>query len=293
MRKEYQFGVRGGHVWSLETDVHWESVIALVTDVDSIFDLFLNELKKSVFFSFFVINMYMLYSCWMLDEFFGQLAIFVNALIPQVQHSHSRHQKTTSTLLRINLKGILKFNEVWPLEGATCMYSNSMVEFSAASRKCYFYAENWWFQTKRFTGLLELIQLYKINSLQILFPSFSPFTKTIHWLKFTKYRHNFIHFNMIIKAYYNKIFLIFVFLLAVSLQLSVFFLFSYPFFSFSSLFLFFLLLSFFLFSLPFVLSIFLSFFLPFFPSSFSYAHHFIHLIYLLRSVFLSVVLLLV
>ena len=30
----------------------------------------------------------------------------------------SRHQKTTSNLLRINLKGILQFNETWPLEGA-------------------------------------------------------------------------------------------------------------------------------------------------------------------------------
>ena len=32
----------------------------------------------------------------------------------------------------------------------------------------WFYAifsENWWFQTKRFTGLLELIQLYKQNPL--------------------------------------------------------------------------------------------------------------------------------
>ena len=43
---------------------------------------------------------------------------------------------------------------------------NSMVQFSGASQKCYFYAifsENSWFQTKRFTGLLEHIQLYKRN----------------------------------------------------------------------------------------------------------------------------------
>ena len=43
---------------------------------------------------------------------------------------------------------------------------NFMVEFSGASRKCEFYAifsENWWFQTKRFTGLLELIKIYKQN----------------------------------------------------------------------------------------------------------------------------------
>ena len=46
---------------------------------------------------------------------------------------------------------------------------NSMPEFSAESRKFYFYAifsENWWFQTKIFTGLLELIQLYKQRPLE-------------------------------------------------------------------------------------------------------------------------------
>ena len=41
-----------------------------------------------------------------------------SSIFQKVQHSHSRHLKTTSNLLRINLKGILKFNEIWPLEGA-------------------------------------------------------------------------------------------------------------------------------------------------------------------------------
>ena len=40
------------------------------------------------------------------------------SIFQKVQHSHSRHQKTTSNLLRINLKCILKCNEIWPLEGA-------------------------------------------------------------------------------------------------------------------------------------------------------------------------------
>ena len=41
------------------------------------------------------------------------------SIFQKVQHSHSRHQKTTSNLLRINLKGIVvKFNEIWPIEGA-------------------------------------------------------------------------------------------------------------------------------------------------------------------------------
>ena len=45
----------------------------------------------------------------------------------------------------------------------------SMVEFSGASWKCLFYAifsENLCFQTKRFPGLLELVQLYKQNPLE-------------------------------------------------------------------------------------------------------------------------------
>ena len=36
----------------------------------------------------------------------------------KMQHSPSRHQKTTSNILRINLKGLFKFNEIWSLEGA-------------------------------------------------------------------------------------------------------------------------------------------------------------------------------
>ena len=43
-----------------------------------------------------------------------------------VQYSHSRHQKT-SNLLRINLKGKLRFNTSWPLEGA--MYISLRLNF--------------------------------------------------------------------------------------------------------------------------------------------------------------------
>ena len=35
-----------------------------------------------------------------------------------LQHSHSRHQKTTPNLFRINWKGKLRFSNPWPLEGA-------------------------------------------------------------------------------------------------------------------------------------------------------------------------------
>ena len=40
------------------------------------------------------------------------------SIFQKVQYSHSRHQKTTSNLLRINLNSIFKFSEIWPLEGA-------------------------------------------------------------------------------------------------------------------------------------------------------------------------------
>ena len=40
------------------------------------------------------------------------------SIFQKVQYFHSRHYKTTSHLLRISLNGILKLNEVWPLEGA-------------------------------------------------------------------------------------------------------------------------------------------------------------------------------
>ena len=44
-------------------------------------------------------------------------------IFQKVQHSHFRHQKGTSSLLRINLKGILKFNEIWPWELCTQLYN--------------------------------------------------------------------------------------------------------------------------------------------------------------------------
>ena len=40
------------------------------------------------------------------------------SIFQKVQYFHSRHYKTTSHLLRISLNGILKLNELWPLEGA-------------------------------------------------------------------------------------------------------------------------------------------------------------------------------
>ena len=60
----------------------------------------------------------------------------------------------------------------WNMATRGSYVHNSMVEYSGESRKYLFYAifsENWWFQTNRFTGLLELIQLYKQNPLETFF----------------------------------------------------------------------------------------------------------------------------
>ena len=100
------------------------------------------------------------------------------SIFQKVQHSYSRHQKTTSNLRRVNLKGILKFNEIWPLEGA-------MVGFSGASRKFNFFAifsENLWFQTIRFTRLLEVIQLYEQKRLEkfLIFTIYQNYTLALN-----------------------------------------------------------------------------------------------------------------
>ena len=62
------------------------------------------------------------------------------SIFQKVQHSHSRHQKTTSNLLSINLKCILMFNEihVWPLEGA--MYITLWSNFRGHPENVSFYA---------------------------------------------------------------------------------------------------------------------------------------------------------
>ena len=52
-----------------------------------------------------------------------------------MQHSHSRHQKTTSNPLGMNLKGKLKFINEWPLEGA--MYINLWKKIQGHSKFCF------------------------------------------------------------------------------------------------------------------------------------------------------------
>ena len=81
-----------------------------------------------------------------------------------MQHSHSRHQETTWNLFKINLKGILKFSDEQPLEGAMCM---NLRWNSRGHPKNI--SECSWFQIKQFTRLLEFIKLYKQNSLENVF----------------------------------------------------------------------------------------------------------------------------
>ena len=95
-----------------------------------------------------------------------------------MQHSHSRHQKT-SNLLRINLKGKIMFTNARSLEEA--MYINLLYNFLGHPKNlvlCNFF-KPLMVQTKRFTWLLEFIKLYKQNQLQIFF--FFIIYQTIHW----------------------------------------------------------------------------------------------------------------
>ena len=100
------------------------------------------------------------------------------SIFQKVQHSRSSHQKPTSKLLRINLNCKLRFNHPWPLDGAMYIY-NSMLKLFGGIPKMFVYAvfsKYWWFQTKWFTGLLELLQLYYLtNPIEIIF------IFTIYW----------------------------------------------------------------------------------------------------------------
>ena len=94
-----------------------------------------------------------------------------------MQHSHSRHQKTTLNLLRISLKGKLRFNNAWPIEGAVYI---TMVKFQGHSENVCFMqlSQNMW---KQFTRLLELLKLYKQNPLEdfSFYPNYIGFKMSI------------------------------------------------------------------------------------------------------------------
>ena len=73
---------------------------------------------------------------------------------------------------------------------------NSMVEiFGGHPENVSFYAifsENWWFQTKRFTGLLELVQLFKQNPLEkfFIFTIYQNYTLALTLILFSSHLHN-------------------------------------------------------------------------------------------------------
>ena len=95
-----------------------------------------------------------------------------SSIFQKVQHSHSRHQKTTSNLLGIHLKDKLRCSNGTPTRWR---YEHKpIVKFSGASPKYCFllqFSQNidQWFQTKQFTRLLEFIMLYKQNLLDTIF----------------------------------------------------------------------------------------------------------------------------
>ena len=100
------------------------------------------------------------------------------SIFQKVPHSHSRQQKTTSNLLRINLRGILKFNEIWPQEGA--LYITLWQKFGGHPKNFSFmqFCQKIDGFRQRFTGLLELLQLYKQNPLEkfLIFTIYQNYT---------------------------------------------------------------------------------------------------------------------
>ena len=82
-----------------------------------------------------------------------------------MQLSHSRHQKTTSNLRRIHLKGKSRFGNGSPLEGA--MYINlwSNIWGHPEYDVVAILSKYGWFQTKRFTRILQFTKLHKQNPL--------------------------------------------------------------------------------------------------------------------------------
>ena len=64
-----------------------------------------------------------------------------SSVVKRLQHSHSRHQKTTSNLIRIKLNGTLRFSTRFtlqrPLEGAMYIVHKPVVKFSGASQNIF------------------------------------------------------------------------------------------------------------------------------------------------------------
>ena len=78
-----------------------------------------------------------------LKHFRSIFSLQISINLSKVQYSHSRYQKTTSNLLRINLKGLLKFNKIWPLEGAMYItlwllsFMQFLRKFTVSDKKVY------------------------------------------------------------------------------------------------------------------------------------------------------------
>ena len=75
-----------------------------------------------------------------------------------MQHSHSKQQKTKSYLLRIHLKGKLRFDNGSPIDGAMYinLYGKIFGGITANDHFLWFFSKYWWSQTKRFTMALRI-----------------------------------------------------------------------------------------------------------------------------------------
>ena len=106
----------------------------------------------------------------------------------KVQHSHSRHQETTSNLLKITLKGMQIDDQQWTITRGSFVHK-PMVKFSRYVPQtfccccCCKYLKLLMVSTKQFTRLLEFIKLYlnKINPF-IFFKSLIYQSCTLAWI---------------------------------------------------------------------------------------------------------------
>ena len=94
----------------------------------------------------------------------------------KVQHSHSRHQKTTSDLLKLNLRGTFRFSNERPLSRWSYVHEPIYMIRKLSGHPDFFFKrkkKNEWFQIF-FTRLLEFIKLYKQNPLENFYFHYLP-----------------------------------------------------------------------------------------------------------------------
>ena len=97
-----------------------------------------------------------------MHQYYTMALSFINLLKRAAISLWTRHQQTTSNLLRITLKDKMRISNEWSQEGA--LYTNLCYNYQGPW-SIFFLLRNflkyWWFQTKQLTSHLKFIKLYK------------------------------------------------------------------------------------------------------------------------------------